>query len=111
MKAARSPGVTKTPLSSMTACTCRPASRLDHSIPGPRDLVLVVVGQAGYIACGNRGVADDDGCVAGGAYTCDGIENGAKLRGRVLGRERVRGGTHSPPRGSVADSALDQRAQ
>src|SRR5258708_23952420 len=80
-------------------------------VPGTGGLVLVVAGQAGHVAGSYRGVADDHGRVAGGAYAGDVLEGGAELRRRVLGRARVRGRAHLPSGCFGPDGALDQAPQ
>src|SRR5258708_7468333 len=84
---------------------------LDDMVPGTGGLVLVVAGQAGHVASSYRGVADDHGRVAGGAYAGDVLEGGAELRRRVLGRERVRGRAHLPSGCFGPDGALDHGPQ
>src|SRR5260221_11759505 len=64
---------------------------LDDMVPGTGGLVLVVAGQAGHVASSYRGVADDHGRVAGGAYAGGGLEGGGGVGRAVVGRERVRG--------------------
>src|SRR5258708_23869554 len=72
---------------------------LDDMVPGTGGLFLVVAGQAGHVASSYRGVADDHGRVAGGAYAGDVLVCRAVVRRRGLGRERGRRRAPLPPGG------------